>query len=217
MNEFKNLRIRAFLRSGVICDPYLPLDSIVFYHAVREKLGDQIITKSRKSTIPETLNIELPFKKLGGDLWYYACSFAQFSKPVIEHKTFKVKKGDWIQDSDFFDGKKKIAMSRGKFKAARLTLYYKHCSFVEWFCVGDPEKIAHLLRFCTHLGKNSGDGWGEVMKWEINDFWADWSVYGKNNKLMRNIPLTDESKSGQVYGIRPSYWFPENQVICEMP
>ena len=217
--KFEQLRIRAYLRSGVISDQYLPLDGILYYHLVRREMGQELITKSRESNIKKGANITLPIKKSGpkNDLWFYACSFAQFSDDVSEDSTFKVKSGDWLNYSQYFDSKKKIDIQRGKFKNSHIKLYYRHCEFIDWFCIGVPEKIAGLLQFCTHIGKNSGDGWGEISKWEIKIWPEDWSVRGPGNKLMRNVPLKNQKGEGILYGMRPSYWDPRHIFICKMP
>lgn len=219
MNEpFKNLRIRAYLKTGVISDQYLPLDGVLFYHLVRREMGEKVISKSRESNIRQGANITLPIKKAGpkNELWYYACSFAQFPKSIVEDSSFKVKSGDWLKQSDYFDANKKIDITRGKFKNAHIKLYYRHCEYIEWYCVGWPDQLAELLKFCTNLGKNTGDGWGEVLRWEVIEWPENWSVRGPGDKLMRNVPLKQDGR-GYVYGLRPSYWNPRHIAVCKMP
>lgn len=210
----KNLRIRAYPRTGIVSDKYLPLDSILYYHAVREKFGEQIITKPGESTILESGDITLPFQKIEmNNTWFYACSFAQWSNDVIEDSTFKVKQIDFIKYQNYLQKDKKIQLARGKFKPCHIKLYYRHTSYIEWFCVGNHDKILNLLRFCTHIGKNSGDGWGEIKSWEVVPWAEDWSIKA-NGKLMRAIP---DKTSNFEYGIRPSYWLPKHIFTCEMP
>lgn len=217
-NTFKNLRIRAYLKTGVISDQYLPLDGVLYYHLVRREMGEEIITKSRESNVREWANITLPIKKSGpkNEFWFYACSFAQFPENVVENSSFKVKSGDWLKHGSFLDVKKKIDIKRGKFKNAHIKLYYRHCEYIDWYCVGWPNKIADLLKFCTHLGKNTGDGWGEVLRWQIQEWPEDWSVRGNGNRLMRNVPLKQDG-DGFLYGIRPSYWNEKHIFVCKMP
>lgn len=217
IESFKNLRIRAYLSTGVISDQYLPLDGVLYYHLVRREMGESIITKSRESNIREGANITLPIKKSGpkNEFWFYACSFAQFSNSVAEDSSFKVKTGDWLRHSDYFDAKKKIDVQRGKFKAAHIKLYYRHCSYIDWYCIGCPIQLSVLLQFCTNIGKDAGDGWGQVLKWEITEWPEDWSIRGMGNKLMRSVPM--QNRSGFLYGLRPSYWNPRHISVCKMP
>jgi len=219
MNNFHQLRIRAYLQTGIISDQFLPLDSILYYHIVRREMGEKLISKPGESNIKQGALMNVPFK-IGGrkdETWFYHCSFAQWPDHVIEDSSFKVKQGDWLRHSDFLDEKtKRIDIQRGKFKAYHIKMYYRFANYVDWYCVGIPSKLMELLQFCTHLGKNTGDGWGAVKKWELTEWPEDWSIRGPQNKLMRNVPLNQEGK-GFLYGIRPSYWNQRHIFVCKMP
>lgn len=217
--QFKQLRIRAYLQTGIISDQFLPLDGILYYHLVRDIMGEQFISKPGESNIHEGAGITLPIKKAGtkGDAWFYHCSFAQWPENTIEDKMFYVKRFD-LQHCRLIDSKtKKVDTSRGQYKAYHINIYYRHAEYIEWYCVGVPEELNRLLMFCTHLGKKTSQGWGSVLKWEIIEWPEDWGIRGFNNKLMRNVPLPDQNGNGFLYGIRPSYWNPRHQFICKMP
>lgn len=214
---FKPLRIRAYPRSGIISDQYLPLDGILYYHLVRKIFGEQVVSKPGESVIKEYGQVKLPLKQtkyLGDGEWFYKVSFAQWSNDVIEDNSFKVKQSDFVRFQKYLNQNKKISVSGGKYKSYHIKIYYRHASFVQWYCMGAPYQIAELLRFCTHIGKNSGDGWGEVARWEIQDWPEDWSVRGPEDQLMRAIPR-DNGKF--LYGIRPSYWEPKHIFPVKMP
>ena len=216
--KVQNLRIRAYLQTGVISDQYLPLDSIIYYHAVREKFGDKVWSKPGESNIREYGNINLPFSKsnIHEDAWFYCCSFAQWSANTIEDSSFYVKRFD-VDQSDMcdFGGKvAKVDISRGQFKNYHIKVYYRHAQFVEWYARGMKEEIERLLNFCTHIGKKTDQGWGSVLKWEVMDWAEDWSIRGFGNKLMRNVPM---HAKGLIYGLRPPYWNSRHQFNCKMP
>lgn len=214
--QFKPLRIRAYLQSGVISDQYLPLDGVLYYHLVRREMGVQDLSKPGESNVRQAANITLPIKKGGrkDETWFYHCSFAQWPERVVEDSSFKVKQGDWLKFTQHLNDKvRKVDTQRGKFKAYHIKMYYRHAEYVDWYCVGDPEKLMELLQFCTHLGKNTGDGWGAVLKWQIQDWPEDWSIRGFNNQLMRAVP----ADNGLLYGVRPSYWNPRHVIPCKMP
>lgn len=214
---FQNLRIRAYLQTGVISDPFLPLDAVMYSHLVREKFGDKGISKPGESNVREGANITLPIKKGGPktDAWFYHCSFAQWPEHTIEDEDFYVKRLD-LQHSDFIDisKKSKIQTARGQYKNYHINVYYRHALYVEWYAVGWQDQIESLLRFCTHLGKKTAQGWGAVLKWEVIEWPEDWSVRGPGNKLMRPVPIYGE---GFLYGIRPSYWNKRHIFTCKMP
>lgn len=209
------LHVRVYFQTGLISDEFLPLDSILHYHAVRHILGPQDITLP--SELTQKIEVELPIQKIGtGADWYYACSFAQWPEAIAEDKSFFVKQIR-TQHSDlvnFASKRGKINNRSGQYKSYHVTVYYRHAMHVDWYLVGDPEGIANLLKFCTHFGKKTSQGWGAVLAWKVATFPFDWSVYGREGQLMRAIPTDGE---GFLYGIRPSYWLPENQYNCLMP
>lgn len=212
----KQLRIRAYLQTPIISDKHLPLDAILYYHHVRRHLGEEVISKPGESTVREAIVPLLPIKKGGrkDDTWFYHCSFAQWPEKMVEDSSFKVKSGDWLRHSDYLiDKVKKIDVQRGKHKAYHIKMYYRFAEYVEWYCVGVPDKIMELLQFSTAIGKNTGDGWGQVLRWEVKEWPEDWSIRGHNNKLMRSVPC----KTGIPYGLRPSYWNPRHIFKCAVP
>jgi CRISPR type IV-associated protein Csf3 len=223
MSKFKTLKIRAYMKTGVISDQYLPLDGILYYHLVRREMPEQMVSKPGESTIREGQNITLPIKRGGAKdhTWYYNCSFAQFPKNTVEDSSFKVKQGRWLKYSSHYSQSKKIDIGSGKFKNAHIKVYYRSCKYIDWYCVGDPERIADLLRFCMNLGKNFGDGWGEVLKWEIKDWPENWSIQNDKGELMRAVPLQEhhlkKNVRGYMYGVRPSYWNPRHIMPCFLP
>jgi CRISPR type IV-associated protein Csf3 len=214
---YKPLRIRAYMQTPVISDKHLPLDGLIYYQAVREKMGSQLITKPNESNVREEQGIRLPFMYVDkGEQWFYQCSFAQWPECAIEKSSFKVKKGDWLQHGSFLSDKtKKIDIARGKYKAYHITYYYRYAPYIDWYCNGDVDELRKLLNFCTGIGKNIGEGWGAVKNWEISDWPENWSIRGYQNKLMRAVPML--GNNGFLYGVRPSYWNPRHQFNCKMP
>ncbi len=213
MNEKEPLRVRAYLQTGVISNRYLPLDGALLAVAMRERYGVQFVT-SPKALFHKL--VDLPLEKRGeGDRWYYACSFAQWSSDLVESSNFFVKRFDLaLSDLIDFGGKvKKINTAGGRYKNYHIKVYYNVALWVEWYLVGNEREIRRLLRFVTHLGKKTVQGWGAVKEWEVERIDDDWSVW-KEGKLVRAIP----SDTGDyLYGIRPPYWLSQHQFMCQMP
>jgi CRISPR type IV-associated protein Csf3 len=216
MSEFQNLRIRAYLQTGVISDQFLPLDGILYYHLVRREMGVQDISLPGESNVREGANITLPILKAGpkDEAWFYACSFAQWPVQMVEDSTFFVKRFDLQLIQQLDPEVKKVITGRGRYKAYHINVYYRHAVYVEWFCVARKEELENLLKFCTHLGKKSAQGWGSVLRWEVTDWPENWSIRGTGNRLMRAVPVMGE---GFLYGVRPSYWNPRHIFPCKMP
>lgn len=216
--NFQNLRIRAYLQTGIISDQFLPLDGVIYAQFVREKMGERDYTLPGQNNIPEGQKIYLPFRKalVKSDAWFYKCSFAQWPEGTIEDQQAYSKRFD-LYKSDIVDfGKKKahIDNQRGFYKSYYVKVYYRHAMYVDWYADGDMVELQRILKFCTHLGKKSSQGWGSVLRWEIIEWPEDWSVRGEGNRLMRAVPMLG---NGLLYGVRPSYWLPRHQFSCKMP
>jgi CRISPR type IV-associated protein Csf3 len=211
------LRITAYLQSGVVTDPFLPIDGILYYLAHREAYGEQDVTRSGDQTYPGGQHIELPLKRahIPYQPWFYAASFAQWSTPHVDGTDHWVKRFDQRHSDliDFQGRRGKIIVEQNTYKAYRMPMYYRHALSVTWYVVGDPVRIEQLLAHATHLGKKVSQGHGAVLRWDVAPHHADWSVYNDDGKLMRAIPAAD----GVLFGIRPSYWLPRNQTRCQLP
>lgn len=208
---FESLQITVYLQCGVVSNQFIPLDSILFSVAMRERYGTQDVTISGGKQESKA-DVELPFerrKKLGE--WYYACSFAEWPKQIADGSDHWNKKFD-SKYIEYLAENKKVIINRGQFRAYHMPVFYRHALSLTWYCVGDKKQIELYLPFITHVGKKYSQGWGRVLRWEIEQINYDWSEE-KNGELMRSIP----SEMGILYGIRPSYWLRENQVECKLP
>lgn len=215
--KFTPVRIRAWLQTGVISDQFLPLDGVLYGQYVREKLGERHVSVPLANTVPEGQSISLPFRKANraNEEWFYKCSFAQWPDRIAEDKQSYAKRFDLSQSGlvDFGKKKPQVDNQRGHYKAVHNKVYYRHALYVEWYADADIEALRNMLRFCTHIGKKTAQGWGAVLRWEVIEWPEDWAVRGPGNKLMRAVP----AHGGVVYGLRPSYWLPKHQFPCLLP
>lgn len=218
------LRIRAYLRSGVVADRWLPLDGILLYQAHRWQSGVQSLTRPGEySNGKGVLTLPLGINQPGRKNWYYQCSWAQWSHNV-EGRDYWNKRFDsqFANLVDFGSKRGNVIVGSGQYKAYRMTIFYRTALWVEWYCVGDKAEIEPLLSTLTHVGKKISQGWGRVSKWLIEPAQDDWSVW-RNGQLMRGIPTEDAIGVGVFdfklgnYGIRPSYWKKSNQKDLVMP
>jgi CRISPR type IV-associated protein Csf3 len=225
--ELMPLRVRAWLRSPVVADQWLPLDGALFYQSARADLGERVVTISGASLDPQPKGEamrggRLPLAYVHARDWYYKCSWAgwgphadgvdywskRFDNPLADLVDFRSKRG-------------KIDTSAAEYKAYRMPLFYRSALWVEWYCVGDADRLAPLLHMITHLGKKTSQGYGRVSRWEIEPWPEDWSVW-RDGKLMRGIPRYHWPRERGVpvvglYGIRPPYWDKRNQMELVMP
>jgi hypothetical protein len=226
-NKYEPMRVRAWLRAPVVSDEWLPLDGVLLYQHTRADLGERV------STIPGASRLEqpkggamiggrLPIKIVHGRDWYYRCSWAQWG-PHIDGQDHWSKRFDMTRaDLVDFGGKRgRIDTSSSTYKAYQMPVYYRSALWVEWYCVADVEMLALLVYMTTHLGKKTSQGWGRVLRWEIDPVDKDWSIW-RDGRLMRGIPTVDmprdyiSTRTG-LYGIRPGYWDKRNQVELALP
>lgn len=209
---YEPLKITAYPRCGIITDEYLPIDGILFYAAMRQAYGAQVLTTPGK--VPAVIAVDLPLEKriINGE-WLYAASFAQWEKPA-DGQGFWVKRFDRKQSGfiDFGKRRGKVIVEQGRYKAYRMPAFYRHALSVSWYVVGDKAEIENLLAHVTHIGKKTAQGNGRIITWQVESWPHDWSIT-RDGELMRAVP----NEAGILYGVRPSYWLSENQVLCKLP
>lgn len=214
---FEPLRITATPQCGIISDAYLPLDAVLYYQVMRERLGEQTVTIPGQS-YGGPVDHALPLKQLNSHTrqWFYAASFAQWPEHATEGTDYWNKRMDLslIDLVDWRGRKPRLEVSAGRYKAYHMPVYYRHALSVTWYVVGDKAELERLLRFVTHLGKKGTQGWGSILRWAVESVPYDWSVRSTTGKLMRAVP---DPESPTVYGLRPSYWLPKHQFPCQLP
>lgn len=222
---FQPLRVRAWLRSPVISDEWLPLDGILFYQAARDQLPPQDVTIPGGVQDGILSKIKMPLEIVGAHTptWYYKCSWAQWPQTVATGRDYWNKRFDqgFASLVDFGKRRGVISTSSGPMKMYHMPVFYRSALWVEWFCVGNLMEIKILLSACTHIGKKTSQGWGRVWRWDAELQQDDWSIW-RDGRLMRGIPAEEVMDKSQplrlaYYGFRPSYWSKDNQRILAMP
>lgn len=214
--NYQNLKITAIMQSNIVCDNFLPFDSILFYYAVIKKYGYPDVTYPGMNL---QIDIELPIQKVNNTdtkNWYYAASWAYqlgqwwHAEGICNWtKSFDSQFSDYVK----FKSKGRIEHKRGKYKAYNMPVFYKVVDKIIWYVVGNKKEIENILSIALYIGKKSSQGWGRVKKWKVEIIDEDYSVH-KYNKLTRGIPIDNNEIKGKVinYGFRPSYWQKENQT-----
>lgn len=210
---YEPLKITAYPRCGIVTDKHLPIDGILFYVAMRQVYGSQVLTTPGKAADVAVVDLPLEKRTINGD-WLYAASFAQWGNS-IDGQGFWVKRFDRKQDHfiDFGTRRGKVIVGQGRYKAYRMPTFYRHALSVSWYVVGDRTEIENLLAHVTHIGKKTAQGNGRIIRWQVEAWSHDWSIYGADGRLMRAIP----DENGILYGIRPSYWLRKNQIVAALP
>lgn len=210
------LKITAWLQCAVVSDAALPLDGVIYALLHRKQFGEQAATAPGQAIENGNSGVTMPFARVEeqGPSWYYAASWAQWNGTVTEGSDHWNKRIDLgLTDIvDFGVRKAKFDVASGRYKSYHMPVYYRHALSVSWYVRGLKDELSSLLKFATHLGKKTSQGFGAVLRWQLEEIEADWSIR-KDGRLMRPIP----AQSGILIGFRPSYWLPKNQTICEIP
>lgn len=218
--DMEPLQIRAWLRTPVVADRWLPLDALLLYQAHRAALGPQIVTLPGEYSQRGISTLPLAIEHPGRKNWYYRCSWAQWSHDVEGTDYWNKRFDSQFADLVDFDGRRgKVIIEQGAYKAYHMPVFYRAALWICWYCVGDRAEIEHLLCTVTHLGKKRSQGWGRVASWDVQPWPEDWSVW-KEGQLVRGVPIEDAGPGGHnllYYGIRPSYWHRNNQMPLMMP
>ena len=97
---YEPLKITAYPRTGIEADAYLPIDGILYYHAMQREYGPQLITTPGQ--VASVASVPLPLARAGaGEAWFYAASFAEWG-PHSDYGAFWVKRFD-RQHADLVD------------------------------------------------------------------------------------------------------------------
>jgi CRISPR type IV-associated protein Csf3 len=211
------LKITASLQCGIVCEPSLPFDQIISKAAILDAYGVEAVTAPiavlQLDPVPPPLAVLNP-----GPLWYYAASWAQWPAHTVPYTTYWHKRFNLPRAIGLLDPKnrqQKIRPDALKYKAYRMPTFSRHALSIYWYAVGDGEEIQRLLTVSPFIGKNTAQGEGSILRWHVEQVQEDWSIWGPNHQLMRNIPTDDNT--GIRMGIRPSYWDPANTWGCLVP
>jgi CRISPR type IV-associated protein Csf3 len=223
------IHIRAYLRTPVIADRFLPLDGLLLYQAHRALAGggpEQTIPGGEQTNTVSRL--PLGTVRHGRRDWYYKCSWAQWSHTVEGRDHWNKRFDSAIADMVDFQGKRgKVIIEQGKYRAYHMPVFYRSALWIDWYAVGCLASLQYLLQIVTHIGKKASQGWGRVKEWVVEPWPDDWSTW-VDGRLMRGVPQKDALAFVQQsrkfapfdilhYGIRPSYYRANNQMSLAVP
>jgi len=202
------LIVTAYMRTNVVSDVWLTLDGMLYYYAMMDRYGE---FPSERPAEPNDLPLDV--RGEGSD-WYYTCSLPHPHPWWIDEGTSYLNNRFDQEFIDYLDmGKKRIVQTiGGEFKQKHMPIFYKVVPIIQWYCVGDRDRIIYLLANATHIGKYQAHGWGRVARWTVEPSFSDLSVWC-NDEPMRAIPASGVKRDGceRAYlAIRPPYYLKEH-------
>lgn len=219
------IKITAHLLSSpVVMDDWSPSIDGILEWSILDRLGllQPNLTREECEKNAPIIAENMPLEKgeISGN-WYWKCSSPCYFYE-IEYTTQINKRWSPIEDGnppEWGKRKQKWDSQSGPDKAYRLPLFERVISQIDWYLVGDIDRILDLLNSIKTIGKKGSYGNGQVLKWEAKEIGSDWHLWGPNGELMRPIPVgaIDRPTSFAIkqWGIRPPGRL--HQIRCAMP
>ena len=223
---FANLKITAYMGNHTAVSEYIRLDCVLSAAKAKELLKDEYYlnpkTAGEKNLVIKTLSEFLAFDAESsifhascgiGDGREFATSFSKRWNAADDEKVNFIGKG-----------KKIIDISRGNFKSyhkATITRAYKEIVF---YARGDKEIIENLLnKYIHYLGKKGSQGFGTVIRWEVEEIENDFSLVC-GGSAMRFLPvehfanhITTNTEYIRKSSLIPPAWRDDCIELCFMP
>lgn len=106
-------------------------------------------------------------------------------------------------------GRYLIDQNSGEFKAATTSFLEAQADFVVWFGVGDPERVADLLRFLPGVGRKANLGYGRfdhenIMIEDAPD--CSFSLFGKPARPLPVAMWQGAPSQEMLVSVKHPYW-----------
>jgi len=214
------LKITCTLLDGRLnsSDGLIFLDAIL-YHAWFKLHAPEVY----EGTLEESRikYIGLPLRQLKNNRWAASVGFYRQYDEKIEYWTKKpnIHGIDAHERLDLEGKRGKIDISAGEYRAYRMPQLIRTVGPIEFYCMGNPRKIAEMLNIMTCIGKKPAMGWGTVKGWTIEPVEQDYTTDGPYG-LMRPMPIAEYPAGDYLVrdcAVKPPYWKTSNQEICVIP
>lgn len=211
-------------------DPWSPaLDAILAYWQLREEMGEEEFALSSTNGMGLIVPDHLPLgREQYGDHWWWQCSTPEYETRRewvrYSHRRFDLDAATRYAAT----GKSgRVMVAAGPYKNYRNRQQIHITRRVTWHCVGDAAEIRRLLRRCSWLGAEVGEGLGRIRtRWEDSRPAPAWNVEGGGDERMarfrRPVPVEFARAHGihgapLVWGVRPPGRIQANKTLCVMP
>lgn len=168
------------------------------------------------------MNFGLPLRQLHTDSGIrYAASCGFYSQYGYKIEYWNKRPDFTGKNAKYLAGGGKIDTSKGELKAYHFPQVIRTVSDIEFYAMGNAEKIKDLLSYVPAIGKKYAAGWGNVEEWVVEEFDEDWTTDGKYG-LMRPMPIEEYDPKDRIYtmgecAIRPPAWKACNHKLCYIP
>jgi len=180
--------------------------------------------------------------RLPDDVFFGCTDFVDIPIPIVDEEINgkNIAKASWAQlpegvlytsrkrrkktRIDVF-GKGNLTTKQGELKALDIAVDAITTPYLDFFVVGDREKLSDLLADVGVLGRSRGGGMGVVQGWELLD--TDINPLVHQQRPMRSMPVSSDYEASIMfeYGtyelrdqtIRAPYWHMGTRTLCAVP
>lgn len=204
MNKFI---IRAYLRTPLIKQGYMTLDALLMAVLERGDVSDLIKCTDGLYCASAAFTVD----EIGTEKAAFVASMRPELTPEwVDVIASNSKSGDvGIGDRRAREGGNVIS-----------TYEASLCRAVEWYGTGDKDAVLAALQDVKFVGKRRASGFGEVVRWEVEDGELD-GIVGYLGEPLRPVPADRWTEGGDHVAVdtawKPPYWAVGNRDRCYAP
>lgn len=215
------LRVIAHLTEGIVLRSPLMLDGLLAWAEANKE--------QRLPPLPGEpgLTVEIPIEREPQGR-FHLCSQG-FGKAEAHELRYKNRRAPWVEMARMGTSKTtRVQISTGANKSYRVPYQLTQLADnqIEWWCLGDAERIRELLSMVRYLGRHRGSGKGRLdihgTPWTIEPC-ASWPGFPvlRDGLPLRPLPLDWPGLSAQsATTFRTAtypYWDYSRQELCACP
>lgn len=221
-----NWKVTAHLASPLAGDPPY-LDAILEFKMAQKQGKARLVGK--EAPCPPVGEVHLPLLRgdFGGVNGIPRCSGPILPGCRVAHEHFAKRIG--LENASMLSESARTIVSTtgGWTKAYRLPLSVRPVDRVVWFIGGSRRRsLSSLLKTVRSIGKKCSQGYGRVVKWDVDQVESDWSWFAPSpdgTVLMRVLPWHDSLPEGlcgfkrSFGGFAAPYWHPDRAMDIIVP
>lgn len=216
------LLLRAWLGAEVAYDGFDPLTlegALQCVVCMRETgaLPDDVFADCPISASLEDTDIQIPIV----DDYVNGVPLAKISIGWFSPDATATKRQNWKRARAEHYARDMVKTSEASSKTQMVLKQTVTALHVDFYALGDREKLASLLRDVSTLGAGRSGGLGNVAGWEILDAPGQWWFQGPGRRLMRTLPadfgLDVTEYDERMATLRAPYWHQRTQRLCHVP
>lgn len=205
-DRWQPMRVIAYMAEPVVTyGDGLMLDGPLAYGAFLEFVREHGPDALPPMTPAEAVDFDLPLAIwVERGAWGWCCSRAH-AEWLAENKV-ELRKKPALEEMRRYTEAKNHHISLGPHKARDLAYPSRFAFEVEWYALGDRERVAALLGRVSHIGKLCNHGYGKVLRWVVEPM----GPLERDRWMARHMP----AEGGRMLPVRAPYHHRSRRAPC---